>query len=95
MLCEIIVRSWLAVGIMWLWTVGARVALNMRGKINGPTLKKGLLQYNIHRKVYTVYEVALWLRHYATNRKVAGSIPDEVILPNPSGRTRPRGLISL
>jgi hypothetical protein len=23
--------------------------------------------------------VALWLRHYATNRKVAGSIPDEVI----------------
>jgi hypothetical protein len=23
--------------------------------------------------------VAEWLRHYATNRKVAGSIPDEVI----------------
>jgi hypothetical protein len=22
--------------------------------------------------------VAWWLRHYATNRKVAGSIPDEV-----------------
>jgi hypothetical protein len=36
----------------------------------------------------------LSLRHYATNRKVAGSIPDEVNilnLPNPSGRTRPWG----
>jgi hypothetical protein len=32
-----------------------------------------------------------WLRHYATSRKVAGSIPDEVIgflnWPNTSGRT--------
>jgi hypothetical protein len=32
-----------------------------------------------------------WLRHYATSRKVASSIPDEVIgffsLPNPSSRT--------
>jgi hypothetical protein len=31
-----------------------------------------------------------WLRHYATSRKVAGSIPDEVIeifnQPNPSSR---------
>jgi hypothetical protein len=31
------------------------------------------------------------LRHYATSRKVAGSIPDEVVglfnLPNPSSRT--------
>jgi hypothetical protein len=34
---------------------------------------------------------------YATNRKVAGSIPDYVNflnLPNPSGRTRPWGLLS-
>jgi hypothetical protein len=35
--------------------------------------------------------VAQWLRHYATNRKVAGSIRDGVIgifhLHNPSGRT--------
>jgi hypothetical protein len=34
-----------------------------------------------------------WLRHYATSRKVAGSIPDEVIGfcsgPNPSSRTMP------
>jgi hypothetical protein len=32
--------------------------------------------------------------HYVTNRKVDGSIPDEVIflnLPNPSDRTRPWG----
>jgi hypothetical protein len=32
-----------------------------------------------------------WLRHYATSRNVAGSIPDEVIgffnWPNPSSRT--------
>jgi hypothetical protein len=32
-----------------------------------------------------------WLRHYATSRKVMGSIPDEVVaffnLPNPSSRT--------
>jgi hypothetical protein len=42
--------------------------------------------------------VAWWLRHCATNRKVAGSIPDEVNflnLPNPSGRTRPWSLLSL
>jgi hypothetical protein len=39
---------------------------------------------------------SVWLRRYATSRKVAGSTPDEVIffffnLPNPSGRTRPWG----
>jgi hypothetical protein len=36
-----------------------------------------------------------WLRHYATNRKVAGSIPDGVIgffnLRNPSSRTMALG----
>jgi hypothetical protein len=40
----------------------------------------------------TGHAAAQWLRHYGTNRKVAGSIPDFVIffnLPNPSGRTRP------
>jgi hypothetical protein len=40
-----------------------------------------------------------WLRHYATNRKVAGSRSDEVRkffnLPNPSGHTTPWGLLSL
>jgi hypothetical protein len=38
-----------------------------------------------------------WLRHCATSRKVAGSIPDNVIgifyLYNPSGRTVALGLI--
>jgi hypothetical protein len=36
------------------------------------------------------YAVAQWLRHCATNRKIAGSIPDGVRIfywPNPSGRT--------
>jgi hypothetical protein len=36
-----------------------------------------------------------WLRHYATSRKVASSIPDEVVgffnLPNPSSRTMALG----
>jgi hypothetical protein len=32
-----------------------------------------------------------WLRHYATSRKVAGSIPDEDIWPNPSSRTTALG----
>jgi hypothetical protein len=39
-----------------------------------------------------------WLSHYATNRKVAGSIPDEVIilkLTKPSGQIRPWGSLSL
>jgi hypothetical protein len=39
--------------------------------------------------------VAQWLRHYATNRQVAGSIPDGVIeifqWQNPSGRTMALG----
>jgi hypothetical protein len=39
------------------------------------------------------------LRHYATSRKVAGSIPDEVIgfinLPNLSSRTMPLGSTQL
>jgi hypothetical protein len=37
------------------------------------------------------HEVASWLRHYATSRKVAGSIPHEIIesfnCPNTSSRT--------
>jgi hypothetical protein len=36
-----------------------------------------------------------WLKHYATGRKVTGSIPDEIIgffnWPNPSSRTMVRG----
>jgi len=39
----------------------------------------------------------IWLRHCATNRKVAGSVPDCFIgifyWPNPSGRTMALGLI--
>ena len=39
--------------------------------------------------------VAWWLRHYATNRQVAGSIPDGIIgifqWHNPSGRTMALG----
>jgi hypothetical protein len=44
------------------------------------------------------YAVANWLRHYATSRKVAGSRPDKVNFcnsPNPSGRIRPWGSLSL
>jgi hypothetical protein len=44
-----------------------------------------------------VYE-SIVVKHYATNRKITGLIPDAVIflnLPNPSGRTRPWGLLGL
>jgi hypothetical protein len=44
------------------------------------------------------HAVAQLLRQYATSQKVAFFRPDEVIsfnLPNPSGRTRPWGSISL
>jgi hypothetical protein len=46
------------------------------------------------------HEVAQWLRHYDTRLKVADSRPDEVNdfifnILNPSGRTRPWGLLSL
>jgi hypothetical protein len=34
-----------------------------------------------------------WLRHYATSWKVAGSIPNELIWPNPSSRTTALGSI--
>jgi hypothetical protein len=40
------------------------------------------------------HAVASWLRHYAANRKVEGSSPDEVDFlncPNPSGRTKALG----
>jgi hypothetical protein len=46
--------------------------------------------------IYDVTRYRSWLRHYATNRKVADSIPDEVIgifsRPNPSSRTMVLGL---
>jgi hypothetical protein len=46
---------------------------------------------------YWGHAVAQWLRHYAVNHKIAGSIPDGVIgifqLHNPSGRTMALGLI--
>jgi hypothetical protein len=41
------------------------------------------------------HSLGSWLRHYATSRKVTGTIPDEVIgffnLPNPSSRTMTLG----
>jgi hypothetical protein len=50
----------------------------------------------IHAKS-TLFNECNCLEHDATNRKVTGSISDELIfkLPNPSGRTRPWGLLSL
>jgi hypothetical protein len=34
---------------------------------------------NAHHISARVHAVAQWLRHYATNREVAGSIPDGVV----------------
>jgi hypothetical protein len=49
--------------------------------------------------VYVGQVVARWLRHCATSRKFAGSIPDVVIgifhCHNPSGRTMTLGLTQL
>jgi hypothetical protein len=43
------------------------------------------------RVIWGTWELSSWLRHYATSRKVAGSIPDEVIGffngPNPPSRS--------
>jgi hypothetical protein len=45
-------------------------------------MKKGKEKYSLifmHLLNFTCgHAVEYWLRHYATNRKVAGSIPDEV-----------------
>jgi hypothetical protein len=54
------------------------------------TLYRFRHSYNTERKYITINFVSLslafrgtcqstWLRHYATSRKVAGSIPDEII----------------
>jgi hypothetical protein len=55
--------------------------------------------YDAISKERTEILISVMVRYYATNRKVAGSIPDEVIfflnLLNPSGRTRPWGLLRL
>jgi hypothetical protein len=51
---------------------------------------------NDRLRIFRGHVVAQWLRHCATNRKVAGSIPDGVIgifhRHNPSGRTVALGL---
>jgi hypothetical protein len=51
-------------------------------KTNGPNLMElfTATEYITKRPVYREgHAVAQWLRHCATNRKVAGSIPDSVI----------------
>jgi hypothetical protein len=52
---------------------------------------KKLLTKHVYYKLQWGMRYPSWLRHYATSRKVAGSIPDEVIgyliLPNLSSRT--------
>jgi hypothetical protein len=44
-------------------------------------LSLGLLETCIHFSLPQIFDIIglSWLEHYATNRKVAGSIPDEVI----------------
>jgi hypothetical protein len=63
-----------------------------------PRLIIQLVSNKISEQHYVLlgHAVAQWLRHCATNRKVAGAIPDGVIrnfhLHNPSGRTMALGL---
>jgi hypothetical protein len=42
-------------------------------------LKKQSSEVLILSSILLIGMSVIWLRHYATNRKVAGSIPDEVI----------------
>jgi hypothetical protein len=39
---------------------------------------KNIVALDGFQYIYMGHAVAYWLRHYTTNRKVAGSIPDEV-----------------
>jgi hypothetical protein len=62
--------------------------LLIRGRIILLTLVHGAWYMRMHGMEWR-YTVAQWLRHCATNRKVAGSIPDGWY--NPSGRTMALG----
>jgi hypothetical protein len=61
-----------------------------------------LIYYNVFLRFFLYCSLlgardSVVVRHYATNRKVVGSIPDEVIflnLLNPSGRLTSWGLLS-
>jgi hypothetical protein len=44
-----------------------------------PPVTAHVLCIRVFSTCYRGHAVAYWLRHHATNRKVAGSIPDEVI----------------
>jgi hypothetical protein len=63
-----------------------------------PMHLEGMMASYAHGQFYPFHPTRWrsWLRHYATSRKVAGSIPDEVIgyfnLPNPSSRTMALGV---
>jgi hypothetical protein len=66
------------------------------GNISG-RLKMSYTKLGLCTKSYGGHAVAQWLRHFATNWKVVGSIPDGVIgifhLHNPTGRTLALGSI--
>jgi hypothetical protein len=91
-------------------TVTGYILECMRGSPSGPCTAtySGLLclgyvhnYYNSSNSYFILHQgwkgtrYRSWLRHYATNRKVVGSIPDEVIgffnWPNPSSSTMTLG----
>jgi hypothetical protein len=55
-----------------------------------------MIQFSVTVMALVILKSSTWLRHYATSRKVPGSIPDEVIgffnWPNPSSCTMALGL---
>jgi hypothetical protein len=63
-------------------------------------MKSGFLFFYLMLIADGEHRVVEWLRHYATSWKVTRSRPDKVNevffnLPNPSGRTRLRSLLSV
>jgi hypothetical protein len=66
-------------------------------RLRSPFFYHGLLHKHCHCRVQWQQHCAYWLRHCATSRKAAGSIPDEVIeifhWHNLSGRTMAPGSI--
>jgi hypothetical protein len=77
-------------------------ALQVAATIVNRKLHNSFISNSVQYRLIQVHVVASWLRRYATTWKVAGLRPDEVIeflfffnFPNPFGRTRHWGLLSL
>ena len=74
--------GWFIAHLTWKLTASLTIAKPVNG-VNLMSKNVGILGH----------AVAHWLRHCATSRKVTGSIPDGVMLPDGSGQTVALGMI--